>query len=417
MKIVVNKLSKNKLSKKQIDNKLKVLRESRNDEDTYYVTRLHLSFACCYCLAPFQRHYENRVCGSCGKDFEITWTTGCDLASLTEVQDRRPTVEEFESIVKKYIDVGLQARFICNCSNCVELKNIRPHEIWIKAFDENDWHISVPNVSGALYSKKERYTSVFEYDLVLKFLTVSEETDDLPTVFDNLYNIEFRKEKLEFYVGEDVIKRQKIVESCQDKWEREEKKRQKVCDNPKLFYSGNSPIDFYAEKNLTVMRALSMIKEHIIPHSEYFFGDFEGHIFERPKCVTVFDDFKSFFAKRYSALTYKGIIADVEIDAHDDLKKNGFIKTQIDIALGKVLGLTVIYDKEEMRNNIACILKEFDKIELIDKAYEMLETCSKEVFTAFDCDEFMNAFFKKYKIGGSDFMDVFEKYKIGGSDT
>lgn len=99
------------------------------------------------------------------------------------------------------------------------------------------------------------------------------------------------------------------------------------------------------------------------------------------------------------------------------MKKNGFIKTQIDIALGKVLGLTVIYDKEEMRNNIACILKEFDKIELIDKAYEMLETCSKEVFTAFDCDEFMNAFFKKYKIGGSDFMDVFEKYKIGGSDT
>ena len=237
-----------KLTKEQIDARLAKLRESRLDDETY--TILRPAMATCYSMGPLRQISEIRQCALCGKDFAITWSN-LDLLSPKAAED----------IAEKFRSVGMDAQFCCHCSECVQKQGVVPYEMHIKAKDEQEWHVSLPSVYAYL-SKNDRYTSRFEYELVYRFLTFPEKVNDHAKFFDRLYNWEFRKQELAFFVGQECIDRQPVPKETHD-WEKRHVQERAVLHNTKLFFSGKPPIDFYAEQNLTVPRALSLIKQHI----------------------------------------------------------------------------------------------------------------------------------------------------------
>jgi hypothetical protein len=209
-------------------------------------------------------------------------------------------------------------------------------------------------------SNDDYYTSFFEYEIVLKFLTVSEKIDDLAKFFDDIYNNKFRKRELRFFVGKELIENQK-VDISEEELEKlgflhvDNYKEQIVVDNPQLFYSGKPPIDFYKEKGLTINHALDLIKKHT-----EFGASNQDYIFNR---------FVDLFSENFQELSYKGIIAE---DYNDN---EGLIKTQIDLALYKVLDLTAVYDVDEIRKNLEYVFK-------VDEEYLPLNPneCDKSFF-------------------------------------
>lgn len=347
-----------KLTKEQIDAKLAKLRESRLDDETYTVVRP--AMAMCYSIEFPRRITQIRQCASCGKDFEVSWVRGESLSPETG-----------EDIAAQFRSAGMDAQFCCHCPDCVQKHGAAPYEMHIKAKDEQEWHVSLPYIC-VYRSEDDRYTSRFEYELVLRFLTFPEKIDDLAGFFDKLYNQVFRERQLAFFVGQECIDRQPVPQETSD-WKKRYMQEKAVLQNPELFHSRKPPIDFYAVPDLTVPRALELIKKH----TDFGNGDGE-HDF-------IFYRFVTFFWDRYRVLSYRGIIRAID-DMHEE---TGFVKPQIDLALFKVLGMTVVYDLEEMRKNIDLIWKENNRQGLLPFAYASLEKTEKTQFTVKEYVDFM----------------------------
>ena len=257
-----------KLTKEQIDARLAKLRESRLDDETYTVVRP--AMAMCYCMEFPRRITQIRQCALCGKDFEVSWIRGESLSPETG-----------EDIAAQFRSAGMYAQFCCHCPDCVQKHGAAPYEMHIKAKDEQEWHVSIPE-ENPWYERKENSTSLFEYELALRFLVFPE----------------------------------------------------KVNDHAKF-------LDGYRQRTT----------------------ELSGH-----------------------TLSYRGING-----AADGIRaKAGFIKTQIDLALFKVLGLTVVYDLEEMRRNIDLIWRENNRQGLLPFAYASLEQTGKTQFTVREYADFMD---------------------------
>lgn len=348
-----------KLTKEQIDAKLAKLRESRLDDETYTVVRP--AMAMCYSMEFPRRITQICQCASCGKDFEVSWVRGESLSPETG-----------EDIAAQFRSAGMDAQFCCHCPDCVQKHGAAPYEMHIKAKDEQEWHVSIPE-ENTWYRRKENSTSLFEYELALRFLTFPEKINDLAGFFDKLYNQEFREKELAFFVGQECIDRQPAPQAISD-WEKRRVQEKAVLQDPKLFCSGKPPVDFYAVPDLTVPSALELIKRHID-----FCNDDGEHDF-------IFYRFVTLLGNQYRVLTYRGING-----ATDDIcAKAGFIKTQVDLALFKVLGLTVVYDLEEMRRNIDLTWKENNRQGLLPFAYASLEKTGKTQFTVKEYVDFMD---------------------------
>lgn len=321
-----------KITREEINKRLEILHKSRLNDESYTITKS--SNAMCYSinLEAFDHHSKTFICSSCGKNFE---RHGSDLRLFSPI-------EYLERVIERYRLAGMDAEFHNNCPECVSQKGCKGFEVKIKSKEEKEWHVSAPSLYRDTWSYDDYYTSFFEYETVLKFLTVSEKIDDLAKFFDDIYNNKFRKSELEFFVGEELIKNQKVDISEEELkklgfWHVNYYKEQIVVDNPQLFYSGKPPIDFYKEKGLTINHALDLIKKHT-----EFGASNKDYIFNR---------FVSLFSENFQELSYNGIIAE---DYNDNV---GLIKTQIDLALYKVLELTVVYDVDEIRENLEYVFK------------------------------------------------------------
>lgn len=318
-----------KITREVINKRLEKLRESRFNEESYTITKP--AMAMCYSIDYIERDPAIYSCSECGKKFEIF---SCSFDKCT--------IQTFEKIVEKYRSIGLDTELRCNCEECVSQKNCNWYEVRIKAADEDNWHISLPCLDRQCNGDEDRYTSDFEYELVFKFLTISKEIDDFAKFFDELYNVKFRERELKFY-------------------------------------SEKPPINFYKEQNLTVARAIELIKKHTS------FGN------PKKNCDYIFYRFMSLFSEMFQELTYKGINGEKFVHSYKDA---GFIKTQTDMALSKVLGLTVVYDIEEMRKNINFIFTARKMETFISQAYEILEQSDKQEFTVWEYSEFMKELYK-----------------------
>lgn len=327
-----------KITREEIDNRLQKLRESNLNEETYTMTRP--AFAMCYSMAIPEYYTKTRKCDSCGKDFETVYRSDDDENFI-----------QYEKALEKLSVLGLDARLACRCGECVASRKGRCFEIRVKAEDEKEYHVSYPKkLRGMNFSPyKERsdrkWISLFDLSLVQKFLTASLEDIPLDRLFDRLYNVEFREKEHNFFK-----------------------------DKPKL--------DFCSEKNLSVLKAFEMIKAHFGFKPEHddrgFFTDNTNYIYHR---------FVSFFAERNSALTYKGINGENEVY---DYENAGFIKTQIDLALAKVLGLVITYSKEEVIKNVELIYSQNEELKRRkSKVLQWVEEQWKEPFTVFDYSDFM----------------------------
>ena len=174
-----------KLTKEQIDARLAKLRESRLDDETYTVVRPVM--AMCYSMEFPRRITQIRQCALCGKNFEVSWIRGESLSP-----------ETVADIAAQFRSAGMDAQFCCHCPDCVQKHGAAPYEMHIKAKDEQEWHVSIPE-ENTWYGHKENSTSLFEYELALRFLTFPEKIDDLVGFFDKLYNQEFREKELAFF--------------------------------------------------------------------------------------------------------------------------------------------------------------------------------------------------------------------------
>ena len=384
-----------KMTRAQINERLAVLRESRLDNESYVYKYIGESRpeAMCYSISslaaealedPYSDAYDElieessphkteiKICSLCGQPFEIAYLPQ-DMRSADKL------VEEFRSI-------GLEAKLACHCPSCIVQRNATPYEIHIRSVDEQTWHISKPrDINGPSSSYAEKkfkylhylrighgnesdYTRDYEYRLALKFLTIPKQINDPAQFFDDQFNKKFI---------------------------------------PDMWRNGTiGSIDFYHEKDLTVSRAFKLIKEHV--------GNMKDHN------TNLYDFFMLYIQDSYRVLSYKGLSNDAITD--DDVPI-GFFKTQLDTALYKVLGLSVVYDTEEMKKNIEYLLNNYDfdiqdqfircgdkmsadekpirkqtVAKYIDRAYDILGKTGKKYFYIYEYPDFITDLFQKLQL-------------------
>lgn len=250
---------------------------------------------------------------------------------------KKGTTYGYDHIAKDFCKMGMAARFVCYCNDCSKDNELCRYEMWVRAQDETEWHKSFPKIES-IYNRGEStspQTSAFEYGLVLDFLRAKTESINLPDFFEDFYNIQFR-------------------------------------DTEKRFFESKQLLDFSGIK--TVQDGLELIG-----------SDCDGYIYNR--CM-------SLFAEEYKALTYKGINGEKYTHERDDAD---FIKTQIDRALNKVLGLEIIYELAEVKRNIEFLFKSSGRVEYIDQAIEILIEERKTAFTLWEYVEFMDPLFSRFQ--------------------
>lgn len=367
-----------KLTRAQINERLAVLRESKLDDESFaYRYMKEWPVAMCYSVPAFidpfaDPPYETEIksCSLCGQPFEIAYLPQ-DMGSADKL------VEEFRSI-------GLEAKLACHCPSCIVQRNATPYEIHIRSVDEQNWHISKPRDLNNPFSAEKKpkylhylmishgnkinYTSNFEYRLALKFLTIPEQINDPARFFDDQFNKKFVPYmRLEGTIGS---------------------------------------IDFYREKDLTVSQAFKLIKEHV--------GNMKDHNMD------LYDSFMLYIQDSYRVLSYKGLSNDT---IADDEVPIGFFKTRLDVSIYKVLGLSVVYDTEEMKKNIEYLLNYYDfdmqdqfircgdkmcadekpirkqtVAKYIDRAYDILEKTGKKYFYIYEYLDFITDLFQKLQL-------------------
>jgi len=322
-----------KMTREDIDQRLSKLRESNMNEDSYTLTRP----ACTMCYSISTSFYTiTRKCDICGNDFEM---------AHSYPSDDDATVLGYEDILAKFSALGLDASLACRCKECVLGHKVIPYEIRVKAEGEAKYHVSYPKGLWS-YGGNFRTVSIFELSLVMKFLSVPLEAAPLESFFDHLYNVEFREEESNFFE-----------------------------DKPLL--------DFSAEKELTFVKAINMIKEHI----GYVDEDYDMFLGYRNHNNYIYERFSHLLAMRYSNITYKGINGE---DIMLDFENSGFIKTQIDTALAKVLGLVITYSKEEVIKNVELIYSQNNEMKRHKSTVlQWVEERWHEPFTVFDYSDFM----------------------------
>ena len=252
-----------KITREEIDRRLSKLRESNLNEETYTMTRP--AFAMCYSIS-FDGVIPDRVirkCDICGEDFK-------DIIIYPGFSDEI-YLSDYEDAIDKFAEHGVDAKVACHCDSCVKEHNVYKYEIHIKSEDENSYHVSYPK-DICKYADNVKTVSIFELSLVRKFLSVPLETAPLDSFFDRLYNVEFREMEKNFFK-----------------------------DKPLL--------DFSAEKELTFLKAINMVKEHI-GYVEEEFDMYRGY---NNNNNYIYHRFSGLCAERYLNLTYRGINGENEV--------------------------------------------------------------------------------------------------------
>lgn len=320
-----------KYNREELDQRLARLRESRMNDESYYITTPRTEVAMCYSIS-IPADISLRRCDNCNHIGRFTLSYDAPQPSI------------YEDKLSSLTNLGLDARLYFRCRRC--LKNddsLKEFEIQMRAEDDENYHISYPE--GITEADKDKTINYFELSLIENFLKVPLEVEELSSFFDRVYNVEFRAAEKEYY-----------------------------SDKP--------PIDFRSVEELTLKKAFDIIK----PHSGYTTSPrnrkeyYDSFIFGR---------FCSFFTDKYSCLTYKGLNSSEKMYDKEDC---GHIKTQIDMALAKGLGLVAVYDKEEVLRNIDLVCSQ-DKRYLKNKqaVLQRLEKEWREPFTVFDYCIFMDS--------------------------
>lgn len=326
-----------KFTRDEIDKRLQKLRESNLNDETYTMTRP--MFAMCYSMS-FGIHQVTRKCNICGNNIDIKYLDSDD-----------ENLPRYEKTIKKFTDLGFDAKIACHCKSCQIKNNVKAFEFQFKADDEKEYHVSYPK-HLVRPDTDVKPVGTFELELVLKFLTVPFESATVADFFDRLYNVEFREKEGGF--------------------------------KKYSFFDDKPPLDFSAEKNLTVKKAMDMVKEHLGYVKEKY-DPWRGYSNESNY---VYDRFARLFSERYSVLTYRGINNKDTVHDYDNA---GFIKTQIDQAISSVLGLEIFYEKEEVIKNIELIYSQTEKMLIkLPLVLKKLENEWHEPFTLSDYIDFMD---------------------------
>lgn len=310
------------ITREEINRRLEKLRESKSDDESYKKSKNRPPSAMCYMVA-MSYGVEKVRCDTCG--------TICRVD--------KGDFQKLEYTTDMLRNAGLIAHYSFNCDKCVKKHKKNRFEIWIKTFDDDEWNITVPVNYARGYDITKRYVSSNEYGLAATFLTATDQSQNLAKEFDHLYNEVYRSMALEEFVGKELFESIDVDCKTDVYWIKYEKEKI-IQKDPKLFYSGIAPLDFYSVKDLSVSKALSMIKKQLEQMECYH--DCEGLYWEFYQ--RVFCDF--------SYLTYVGIYPRDE-----DTRMLGIPKVEVDGALRKVLGINFEYDYDELRKMIEAQLK------------------------------------------------------------
>lgn len=314
-----------KITREEINRRLELLRKSKSDDESYKKSKDRPPSAMCYMVA-MPNYPEKFKCNICGKDeyWDITDDFFATFIGFSP---------DVELKVRMLQNAGLDATYVYHCRKCVKKHKKSMFEIWVKAVDDDEWNITIPAGSYGLRDKDTEPVTCEEYLLTSIFLTATDQTQNLAKEFDHLYNDVYRLMALEEFVGKELF------ESIDVDCETEEKKKI-IHNDPKLFYSGIAPLDFYSVKDLSVSKALSMIKKQLEQMECYH------------ECEGMYWEFYQHVFCNFHYLTYIGIYPR---DEHTRML--GIPKAEVDGALKKVLNINFEYDYDELRKMIEAQLK------------------------------------------------------------
>lgn len=319
------------ITREEINRRLEKLRESKSDDESYKKSKNRPPSAMCYMVA-MPNYPEKFKCNICGKD--EYWDINDDF--FATIIDFSPDVEEK---IRMLQNAGLDATYVYHCRKCVKKHKKSMFEIWVKAVDDDEWNITIPAGSYGQRDKDTESVTYEEYLLTSIFLTAIDQSQNLAKEFDHLYNEVYRSMALEEFVGKELFESIDVDYETDVHWIKYEKEKI-IQKDPKLFYSGIAPIDFYSVKDLSVSKALSMIKKQLEQMECYH--DCEGlywEFYQRVFC-------------NFHYLTYVGIYPRDE-----DTRMLGIPKVEVDGALKKVLNINFEYDYDELRKMIEAELK------------------------------------------------------------
>lgn len=320
-----------KITREEINKKLELLRKSKSDDESYKKSKDRPPSAMCYMVA-MPNYPEKFKCNICGKD--EYWDIKDDFfATFIGFSP------DIELKVRMLQNAGLDATYVYHCRKCVKKHKKSMFEIWVKAVDDDEWNITIPAGSYGLRDKDTEPVTCEEYLLTSIFLTATDQTQNLAKEFDYLYNDVYRLMALEEFVGKELFESIDVDCETNVRWIKEEKKKI-IHNDPKLFYSGIAPLDFYSVKDLSVSKALSMIKKQLEQMECYH------------ECEGMYWEFYQHVFCNFHYLTYIGIYPR---DEHT--RMFGIPKAEVDGALKKVLNINFEYDYDELRKMIEAQLK------------------------------------------------------------
>lgn len=302
-----------KITREEINKKLELLRKSKSDDESYKKSKDRPPSAMCYMVA-MPNYPEKFKCNICGKD--EYWDIKDDF--FATFIGFSPDVE---LKVRMLQNAGLDATYVYHCRKCVKKHKKSMFEIWVKAVDDDEWNITIPAGSYGLRDKDTEPVTCEEYLLTSIFLTATDQTQNLAKEFDYLYNDVYRLMALEEFVGKELFESIDVDCETNVRWIKEEKKKI-IHNDPKLFYSGIAPLDFYSVKDLSVSKALSMIKKQLEQMECYH------------ECEGMYWEFYQHVFCNFHYLTYIGIYPR---DEHT--RMFGIPKAEVDGALKKVLNI------------------------------------------------------------------------------
>ena len=430
------------MTREEIDKKLKILRETRKDEDSYIYNKP--AMAMCYSMVfrELATYKLKLVCAYCKqrnkkpeetiKDFEgeinedslIKILEFYDPETIVEIKKiKRPNDDKmikfgfmnwlwdemknnptryhaYKDNEEEYIKIYEKEVFYKGKTaeelDKIEIeKLIKKHRYFIDKFKELGldarleyycepnkpmFKVSLKTKDGLLHSSEpqiysfignERTTSNQEYQMVIDFLSKKQGKQDLAAVFDKIYNKDFRASEIEYFVYAKKLDFSKIKDITTQKAFKEIDKDLK---------------NLYARANKD--RAY-LIK----PDSHRF-------LFHR-------------FEDLYNKNRKKENLLYNDIYCYGDYSKRGLIKTQIDLALQKVLGIEILYDKAEIVKNLKVVLKEEGEQEKLSEILKILDKEPK------DFDNYINFLYDNYigerlEISRPDFCRNFLNYHKDG---
>ena len=320
-----------KITREEINRRLELLRKSKSDDESYKKSKDRRPSAMCYMVA-MPNYPEKFKCNICGKD--EYWDIKDDF--FATIIGFSPDVE---LKVRMLQNAGLVATYVYHCRKCVKKHKKSMFEIWVKAVDDDEWNITIPAGSYGLRDKDTEPVTDEEYLLTSIFLTATDQTQNLAKAFDHLYNEVYRLMALEEFVGKELFESIDVDYETDNHWKKKEKKKI-IHNDPKLFYSGIAPLDFYSVKDLSISKALSMIKEQL-----------EQMECNR-ECRGMYWEFYQDVFCDFHYLTYVGIYPRDE-----STRMFGIPKAEVDGALKKVLNINFEYDYDELRKMIEAQLK------------------------------------------------------------